>query len=161
MRHKSLIGGRTTFRKYDNDSEARRRGTYELTSARRLWTRADMTAITKAGSALHLAVDAFCRRPRECIDLLSPPRPAPGRRTMGPWHACNVTWHACNVDEVVESDGEREERLPLRGRSWMCGRLVCCVDRVRSEHVFHSLTLSSHEQNSCQFICSFAPSVMI
>ena len=46
---------------------------------------------------------------------------------MGPWHACNVTWHACNVDEVVESDGEREERLPLRGRSWICGRLVCAV----------------------------------
>ena len=82
LRHEALIGGRTTFRKYDNDSEARRRGTYELTSARRLWTRADMTAITKAGSALHLAVEAFRKRPRECIDLLLPPRPAPGRRTM-------------------------------------------------------------------------------
>ena len=30
-------GGRVTFRKYDNDSDARRRGTYERLPARRLW----------------------------------------------------------------------------------------------------------------------------
>ena len=80
--HKSLIGGGIGFRKYDNDSEARRRGTYELTSARRLWTRANMTAITTAGSTLHRAVEAFRMRPREQIDLTGPPCCAPTGRRM-------------------------------------------------------------------------------
>ena len=79
LRHESLIGGRIGFRKYDNDSEARRRGTYELTSARRLWTRANMTAITTAGSTLHRAVEAFRMRPREQINLTGPRAPT-GRR---------------------------------------------------------------------------------
>ncbi|MDC0526142.1 hypothetical protein OAO87_03990 [bacterium] len=35
-RHEALVGGRVTFRRYDNDSHARQRGTYELTNARRL-----------------------------------------------------------------------------------------------------------------------------
>ena len=33
IRHGALVGGRVAFRKYDNDSDARRRGTYELANA--------------------------------------------------------------------------------------------------------------------------------
>ena len=55
-------GGRVTFRKYDNDSNARRRGEYKVVTARRLWTRCAMTAITTDGSALHCAIQAFRSR---------------------------------------------------------------------------------------------------
>ena len=55
FRHDSLVNGRVGFRKYDNDSDARLRGTYELTSARRLWRPCDMYAITQEGSALYKA----------------------------------------------------------------------------------------------------------
>jgi hypothetical protein len=49
--------GRITFRKYDNDSDARRRGTFETVSARQLWVGScEMVAITQRGSALHRAV---------------------------------------------------------------------------------------------------------
>eukprot|EP00966_Prymnesium_polylepis_P284992 6584078-Prymnesium_polylepis.1 len=68
FRHESPTGGRILFRKYDNDSDARLRGTYELTNARRLWMRSQVTAITTEGSALHCAVEAFPARPRETID---------------------------------------------------------------------------------------------
>lgn len=73
FRHETAIGGRVAFRKYDNDSESRRRGTYELTNARRLWSRSEVTAVTIVGSALHCAVMAFRNRPRETIDVTSPP----------------------------------------------------------------------------------------
>ena len=54
--HRDEHGGRTSFRKYDNDSKARSRGTYERVSARSLWMPAcQMTAITVQGSALHRA----------------------------------------------------------------------------------------------------------
>ena len=62
--------------KYDNDSHARRRGTYELTNARRLWVRCTMIAITTENSALHRAVQASCARARESVDICSPPRHA-------------------------------------------------------------------------------------
>ena len=49
--------GRITFRKYDNDSDARRRGTFQTVSARQLWVGScEMVAITQRGSALHRAV---------------------------------------------------------------------------------------------------------
>ena len=68
IRHGALVGGRVAFRKYDNDSVARRRGTYELTNARRLWVRCTMIAITTENSALHRAVEASRARTRESID---------------------------------------------------------------------------------------------
>ena len=74
IRHGALVGGRVAFRKYDNDSVARRRGTYELTNARRLWVRCTMIAITTENSALHRAVEASRARTRESIDICSPPR---------------------------------------------------------------------------------------
>ena len=82
FRHDVHVGGRVAFRKYDNDSDARRRGTYEMTSARRLWTRCTMAAITTDGSGLHRAVDPF--NARRCslaarVDLTSPPRPTRAR----------------------------------------------------------------------------------
>ena len=55
VRHGSLVSGRTAFRRYDNDSDARRRGTYEFITARRLWRPCDMYAITAKGSALEQA----------------------------------------------------------------------------------------------------------
>ena len=49
--------GRITFRKYDNDSDARRCGTFQTVSARQLWVGScEMVAITQRGSALHRAV---------------------------------------------------------------------------------------------------------
>ena len=75
IRHGALVGGRVA-RKYDNDSDARRRGTYELTNARRLWVRCTMIAITTENSALHRAVEASRARTRESVDICSPPRPA-------------------------------------------------------------------------------------
>ena len=51
------VGGLVKFRKYDNDSDARRRGTFERVSARQLWVGScEMVAITARGSALHRAV---------------------------------------------------------------------------------------------------------
>ena len=83
FRHESAtIGGRVAFRKYDNDSDSRRRGTYELTNARRLWVRSEVTAATRVGSALHRAVIAFRDRPRETVDITSPERRAPTRMRM-------------------------------------------------------------------------------
>ena len=69
--HGTLVGGRVGFRYYDNDSRARRRGTYDLKSAVQLWTRSTMTALTPVGSHLHHAVIAFrdapsSRRPCHC-----------------------------------------------------------------------------------------------
>jgi hypothetical protein len=56
-RDEASVGGRVTFRKYDNDSDARRRGTFERVSARQLWVGScEMVAITARGSALHRAV---------------------------------------------------------------------------------------------------------
>ena len=50
----SLSGGRVTFRKYDNDSSARRRGTFERVSARQLWiSGCEIFAVTLSGSNLH------------------------------------------------------------------------------------------------------------
>ena len=50
----SLSGGRVTFRKYDNDSDARRRGTFERVSARQLWiSGCEIFAVTLSGSNLH------------------------------------------------------------------------------------------------------------
>ena len=55
-RDEESCGGRITFRKYDNDSDARRRGTYERLPARRLWVGScEMIAVTSCGSALHCA----------------------------------------------------------------------------------------------------------
>ena len=55
--HCDELGGRLPFRKYDNDSSARRRGTYECVSARQLWVPGvEMWAITKRNSNLHEAV---------------------------------------------------------------------------------------------------------
>lgn len=74
-----VVGGRVAFRKYDNDSHARRRGTYELTNARRLWVRCTMIAITTENSALHRAVEASlpCARSRVSRHLFAPtPRQA-------------------------------------------------------------------------------------
>ena len=49
-------GGRVTFRKYDNDSDARQRGTFERCAARQLWVAScEMVAITLCRSALHSA----------------------------------------------------------------------------------------------------------
>ena len=79
IRHGALVGGRVAFRKYDNDSGARRRGTYELTNARRLWVRCTMIAITTENSALHRAVEASlpCARSRVSRHLFAPtPRQA-------------------------------------------------------------------------------------
>ena len=76
IRHGALVGGRVAFRKYDNDSDSRRRGTYELTNARRLWVRCTMIAITTENSALHQATIAFRARARETVDIRSPPRRA-------------------------------------------------------------------------------------
>ena len=61
------------FRRYDNDSLARRRGTFELTNARRLWTRCAMEGITTEGSALHQAVLAFRAKPADNVNLITPP----------------------------------------------------------------------------------------
>jgi hypothetical protein len=48
--------GRITFRKYDNDSDARRRGTFECVSARHLWVGScEMIAIVLRSCALHQA----------------------------------------------------------------------------------------------------------
>ena len=64
-------GGRVTFRRYDNDSPARQRGTYVRSNARNLWVTCNMTAITARGSALHkaagdiVAVGAVVRQRRE------------------------------------------------------------------------------------------------
>ena len=55
-RDEESSGGRVTFRKYDNDSDARRRGTFERLPARRLWiSSCEMVAITTRGSQLHCA----------------------------------------------------------------------------------------------------------
>jgi len=55
-RDEESCGGRVNFRKYDNDSDARRRGTFERLPARRLWVGScEMIAITACGSALHRA----------------------------------------------------------------------------------------------------------
>ena len=54
-----MVDGRIVFRKYDNDSDSRRRGTYELTNAQELRVRCTMTAITTQKSALHLATVEF------------------------------------------------------------------------------------------------------
>ena len=56
-RDEESCGGRITFRKYDNYSDARRRGTYERVTARRLWVGScEMIAVTSRGSALHHVV---------------------------------------------------------------------------------------------------------
>mmetsp|Transcript_41801 Transcript_41801/g.89192 ORF Transcript_41801/g.89192 Transcript_41801/m.89192 type:complete len:164 (-) Transcript_41801:276-767(-) len=50
------VRGRVTFRKYDNDSDARRRGTFKCVSARQLWVGScEMIAIAPVGSTLHRA----------------------------------------------------------------------------------------------------------
>ena len=67
IRHGALVGGRVVFRKYDNDSDSRRRGTYELTNARRLWVRCFMIAITTKNSTLHRATVAFRAHPRDAV----------------------------------------------------------------------------------------------
>ena len=55
-RDAASLRGRVTFRKYDNDSDARRRGTFERVSARQLWAGGvEMIAITTRNSALHRA----------------------------------------------------------------------------------------------------------
>ena len=55
-RDEESSGGRVTFRKYDNNSDARRRGTFERLPARRLWVSScEMIAITTRGSQLHCA----------------------------------------------------------------------------------------------------------
>ena len=74
FRHNEAVGGQVAFRYYDNDSAARRRGTYDLKSAVQLWTNSTMIALTTQSSALHAAVLAFGAAPRETIDLASPPR---------------------------------------------------------------------------------------
>ena len=67
-----LIGGSELLHdarrmgKYDNDSNARRRGEYEVVTARSLWTRCTMAAITTEGSALHCAIQAFRSRVDAC-----------------------------------------------------------------------------------------------
>ena len=49
--------GRVTFCKYDNDSAARQRGSFERVTARNLWVSScEMVAITTNGSGLHQAV---------------------------------------------------------------------------------------------------------
>jgi hypothetical protein len=48
--------GRITFCKFDNDSDARRRGTFDRVSARQLWVGScEMIAIVPRGCALHQA----------------------------------------------------------------------------------------------------------
>ena len=76
LAHMSFEGFGTIdmVRKYDNDSDARRRGTYELTNARRLWVRCTMIAITTENSTLHRAIEASRARARESVDIRSPPR---------------------------------------------------------------------------------------
>ena len=55
-RDEESCGRRITFCKYDNDSDARRRGTYERLPARQLWVGScEMIAVTSRGSALHCA----------------------------------------------------------------------------------------------------------
>ena len=57
IRDEASARGRVTFRKYDNDSDARRRGTFERVSARQLWVGScEVTALTPRDSALHRAV---------------------------------------------------------------------------------------------------------
>ena len=59
-RDEESCGGRVSFRKYDNDSDARRRGTYDRLPARRLWVGGcEMIAATSRGSALHRAAGDF------------------------------------------------------------------------------------------------------
>ena len=84
FKHSLRVGGRVAFRRYDNDSPERLRGTYELTNATRLWTRCAMEGITREDSALHCAVKAFRLRPRENINLVSPPRPVGAARHAAP-----------------------------------------------------------------------------
>ena len=56
-RDEASVNGRVTFRKYDNDSDARRRGTFERVSARQLWVGScEMVAIVPRNSALHRTV---------------------------------------------------------------------------------------------------------
>ena len=56
-RDEASVNGRVTFRKYDNDSDARRRGTFERVSARQLWVGScEMVAIVLRDSALHRTV---------------------------------------------------------------------------------------------------------
>ena len=71
------IRGVVHFRKYDNDSPARRRGTYDLVPASELWLNAAVTALTPRGSALHQAVEArrAAQRAAPAVNLIdSPPR---------------------------------------------------------------------------------------
>ena len=73
IRHDQLVGGRVAFRRFDNDSSARRRrrlGT--LVNASALYTSCEMHAITAEGSALHLAWQS---QPRETVDITSPSPP--------------------------------------------------------------------------------------
>ena len=56
-RDEASVNGRITFRKYDNDTDARRRGTFERVSARQLWVGScEMVAIVLRDSALHRTV---------------------------------------------------------------------------------------------------------
>ena len=76
IRHNQLVGGRVAFRRFDNDSSARRRrrlGT--LVNASALYTSCEMHAITAEGSALHLSWQAWQSQPRETVDLASPSPP--------------------------------------------------------------------------------------
>ena len=58
-RDEASVDGRVTFRKYDNHSDARRRGTFERLSARQLWVGScEVVAIVPCNSALHRAVGA-------------------------------------------------------------------------------------------------------
>ena len=69
------IRGVVHFRKYDNDSPARRRGTYDLVPASELWLNAAVTALTPRGSALNQAVEArrAAQRAAPAVNLIDSP----------------------------------------------------------------------------------------
>ena len=127
-RDEESSGGRVTFRKYDNDSDARRRGTFERLPARRLFrlwiSSCEMVAITTRGSQLHCAAGDL----RAAGDLLEQ-RKAELRVVLG---SLELGWlHGPLVEAGIRSlaslRSESTSRLvtKLTGVGKQCNAAVC------------------------------------
>ena len=62
-----------SFRHYDNDSDARQRGTFAPLSLRAAWGPFILFAVVREGSPLQMAIDQL-QPQQEHVDLSSPPR---------------------------------------------------------------------------------------
>ena len=62
-----------SFRHYDNDSDARQRGTFAPLSLRAAWRAFILFAVVREGSPLQMAIDQL-QPQQEHVDLSSPPR---------------------------------------------------------------------------------------